>query len=310
MNTTSFNFMSSVANMIYVCDKSPIVVDKSPAFKAGMITLGTKYTEAQLMEVLLEGKTPGITTDYMTLKTTASTTFGVVTSVVSGYGATVKNGVLIAMKSINYSYLLGMAPEKLEVKLDEILNVLDTNATGLLTVGITPALVLELKALRASVHTDKDKTKHAIKLHNETLELYEAKIAEMKVVITTILDPCSKFFKLGDVPFYLAYKNARKIAHHHIHNKVAPTPDTTTGILALTVNDALTGLPKPRVKLEVPSINYEILTDENGEAANENMVPDTYTGKLSCVGCVDIDFTFKITKAQITEMGFMMENLS
>ena len=65
-------------------------------------------------------------------------------------------------------------------------------------------------------------------------------------------------------------------------------------------------MPKPGVQLEVLSINYVILTDENGEIANELMVPGTYVGKLTCDGCVDIDFTFKITKAQICELGFMM----
>ncbi len=309
MNTTTFNFMSSVANIIYVCGENPTEVDKSPAFKDTISTLGAKYSEAQLLEIILEGKTPGITLNYFKLKTEGALNFGVTASVISGYGGTIHDNVLMKMKSINYSYLLNLSPEKLEVKLDEILKVLADNTVGLLTVGITPALVLKLKAIRAGLNTNKAKTQRAIKHHTETNNLYLAKIAEMKVLIYDILDPLANFFKLDDQAFFLAYKNARKIAHHHIHNKVPPTPDTITGILALTINDALTGLPKPGVKLEIPSINYEILTDENGEIANENMIPAEYIGRLTCDGSVPIDFTFNITMAQICELGFMMSAL-
>jgi len=306
MNTTTYNFISSVANIIYVCGENPTEVDKSPAFKDTISTLEAKYSEAQLLEIILEAKTPGLTLDYFKLKTEGALNFGVTTSVISGYGGTIYDNVLMKMKSINYSYLLCLSPEKLEVKLDEILKVIADNKVGLLTVGVTPDLILKLTALRASLNTNKGGTQHAIKSHTESNVLYLAKIAEMKVVITTILDPCANFYKLDDQAFYLAYKNARKISHHHILNKVAPTPDTTTGTLALTVNDAITGLPKPGVKLEIPSINYEILTDVNGEIANELMVSGEYIGKLTCDGCVPIDFIFKIVKAQICEMGFMM----
>ena len=309
MSRLNFSFMSSVANMIYVTAEHTTDVDESPAFKEGMIELGNKYSEAQLLEIILEGKTPGITLDYFKLKKDTSLNFGVGTSLIGGYGAKIGDGKLTKMKSITYSVLLDMTPQHLVVKLDEILGVIDVNKVGLASVGITPAYITKLIALRASVNVDKDNTQHAIKLHNETYDQYLVVIAEMKVIITTILDPMSKFFKLAHQPFYLAYKNARKISHHHIHNKKPPTPDTITGTLALTANDALTGLGKAGVKLEIPSINYEILTDVNGELANELMVPGEYIGKLTCDGCVPIDFTFKIVKAQICELGFMMSAL-
>ena len=109
--------------------------------------------------------------------------------------------------------------------------------------------------------------------------------------------------------YYLAYKSARKVAHHHIHDKTPIPPDATTGNLALTIMNKATGLPIENVDFSVLSINYIAVSDVNGEIAKDLLLPGDYTGTLSCAGFAPIDFTFNIKKGEYTELGFMMENV-
>ncbi|MEI6823402.1 MAG: hypothetical protein WCL51_15840 [Bacteroidota bacterium] len=307
MDSSTVYYFSSVTRIITTGTKNPIVIALSPAFSTNLATLAADKSRADELMLILEGKTLGNTAENLILKKDTSTIFSIVCSLVSGYGASIKDGDLIGMGSYSYSTLFKTKPEELVKSLDAILKVVNTNKTALLAHGISPALILKITGFKDDYSEHKFTTKDAIDLHKNTKTQLELLMVKMKKDTTTQLDKNAEFFRLDNMEYYLTYKSARKVAHRHTHNKTPISPDATTGNLELIITNKTTGEDIQNVEFSILSINYIAMSDVNGEILKELLVPGEYTGTLSCPGFAKIDFTFTIKKGETTDLGFMME---
>ncbi|MEI6822554.1 MAG: hypothetical protein WCL51_11530 [Bacteroidota bacterium] len=307
MDSKIVYYFSSVTRILTTGTKNPLVIALSPAFAANLATLAADKLTADELMLILEGKTLGNTAENLILKKDTSTIFSIVSSLASGYGASIKNGDLTGMESYTYSNLFKTKPEELVNSLDAILLVINTNKNALLAHGISPALILKLTGFRDDYSAHKFTTKDAIDLHKNTKTQLETLMVKMKKDTTTQLDKNAEFFRLDNMDYYLTYKSARKVSHRHMHIKTPIPPGATTGNLELIITNKATGEDIHNVEFSILSINYIAMSDVNGEILKEQLLPGEYTGTLSCLGFAKIDFTFTIKKGETTDLGFMME---
>ncbi len=307
MEATTVYFMSSVTRILISGVTFTLTVAKSVAFSDNMTSLGAKKLTADGYIMLLEDKTSGITTENLSLKRGLSIGFSIAGSLISAHGASIGDGELTAMDRYTFSELYRTKPDQVTASMASILAVIEANKVALAAHGITAPIILKLKAYNTAYSGKKENTKIAIDVHKDTKKLLDALIVDMKKDITTQMDKNAEFFRFDDMEYYLTYTSARKIAHHHMHDKTPVTPDATTGNLALTAMNKATGELMSEVEFAVLSINYIAKTDINGEIAKDKLLPGEYTGTLSCPGFATINFTFNINIGEFTELGFMME---
>ena len=307
MDSSNIYFLSMTTRVIYLCVNNQVVVLTLPAFNDFITELTTRKSICDGYNLILQGKTLGITIESVKLKKDIALNYGVCASAVSAYGASIEDDKLKNIEIFTYSQLLRTKPEELKVSLANILAIIDTNKVALVPFGISPAFTTKLTTLQTNLNDTAFGTKNAIDLHKATNELLEEELSEMQLLYSDKLDPLAEFFKLDQLAFYKLYRSARKVPHHHIHDKTPVPPDPTTGSLALTLMNSITGLPAQNINLSILSINYTANSDINGEISNTTLLPGEYNGTLTCDGFVSIDFTFTIKLGEISEIGFMME---
>ena len=303
-------FLSMSTRVIMVCTLNSVKFITVPVFDDYLTTFKDMKLVADSYVQILEGKTLGITLEGVNLKKDIALYYSVTGSILSGYGASIQDEILMAMSSYNFSELYTTKVEQLKQSMAAILKVIDENKTPLIPHGITPAFILKLKEYQTSLDTKIFATKDAIDLHKNTKELLEELIKEMRTHLVTKMDKTSEIFQLIDKGFYKTYTSARKVAHHHMHVKNPVPVDPTMGGLAITAMNKETGDPMLNVNFSALSINYTADSDINGEIANNAILPGEYTGILTCEGFIPIEFTFTIKLGAVTELGFIMEPIT
>ena len=181
---------------------------------------------------------------------------------------------------------------------------------ALIAVGMPITQLVEQKALsdkfRPLISGAKRVRRGGKSNKEEMLVVYK----QMDLIYNERMDNMMGLLKKDNPKFFIEYTNSREIGYWKKKSVVPPSPSTLTGTLSLGVTSSSTGLAISGAALAVLSINYGAVTDANGALVNEKMVPGTYIGRLTCEGYIPIDFTFKITKDQICELGFMMEPIA
>ncbi len=309
MEATTLNFLGAGTRIIQLCGANVLIVDSNEAFKDGLTAFTAKKVIADALGLKLEWKTSGITIENTKLKKEISFKYSITCSAISALGDKTGDGKLSSMKIYTETALFETPKEQFKIAMSNILDVVDTNKTPLLKYKITPAFILELKALQTSYDADAFAPKNAIDAHKVTKGLLDTEVVEMKVILISEMDKPGEMFRLDDVEFYNLYRAARKVPHHHIHDKSPITPTATTGVIALTTLDKETGLPLSGVEFTILSINFIAYTDANGELAKDKLIPGEYEGTLTLAGKAPVNVTFTIVKGEITDLGFMMEGI-
>ncbi len=307
MDDLTINTLGSVTRIIYVSETNQLITDTIPAYKNGIVQLKGMKTAADALCVKLEWKTMGITKVGVAFKSDIAFNFSIAGMAISGLGDKIGDGKLSGMDSYTYTQLFETSKEQLSKSMTNILEVINLNKLPLEEFGITLPFISKLTAFKTDYDTTAFATKYAIDAHKVTKGLLDTLLGQMKGVISSQLDKPAAMFQLNNIEFYNLYKSARKVSHHHIHDKKPLPPDSLTGALALTALNKLTGLALINATLSVMSINYIGTTDINGEISNDKLLPGEYSGTLTCPGFTPVDFTFTIIKGEITELGFMME---
>ncbi len=303
-------YFQSMANRVVTTGAdNQTTVDLNPAFKDQMDELGIMTSEADGYFVIIGGKHNDITIENVKIKRLATMTFSVAGSLMSACGVSIGNPELIAMKHNTFHFLFKSKPEELKPILVGMLKLIDDNKLPLLPFGFKLPYIAELIAMNAtyvgSVFVPKNAI-DAIKHANEKLDDVHALMQEH---FTTKMDPTSRFFSINNNDYYMIYKSARKVTHHHMHKKIPIPINATTGNLYLNIAEKLTGISLENVTFSSLILNYIAQSDINGDINFLKIVPGEYQGTLTLPGYIPIDFTFTIKKGEETTLGFMMEKI-
>ena len=311
MNDKKIYFHSMVGRVSFGCSENQTTVDKLLAFKNQVLKLNIFKTEADGYFLIIgNGSTIEITNENNSFRMEVATTFSIAASLASAYGTSINDPILIGLKHYTYNALLIAKPAELKIILTTILKAIDDHKVALAAYGFDTIYIDKLKAMDVKNAAIVFPTQGAIEARKIANELLDACQEKTQIHLATLMDPTAEYFKMNDNAFYLLYKSTRKITHHHMHVKVPIPPASLTGNLSVSIMDKLTGMPKQGVTLSVLLLNYIGISTVDGEINFNEIVPATYAGKLSCAGCVDIDFNFTIVKGEETLLGFMMETIA
>ena len=308
MSDKKVYFHTMVNRVSFGCSENQTIVDKLLAFKNQVVTLNGFKTEAEgYFQIIGDGSTNEITIENTSFKMEVSNPFSIAASLLGAYGTSVGNPILINMKHYTYNVLFTSKPQELKTTLAIILKAIDDFKIPLAAFGFDTVYVAKLIALDVKYSGSVLPPQNAIEARKIANELLDTCQEKTQIHLATLMDPTAEFFKMNDNAFYLLYRSTRKVTHHHMHVKVPIAPTSLTGNLSVSIMDKLTGMPKQGVTLSVLQLNYIGLSTIDGETNIIDILPGTYAGKLSCTGCVDIDFNFTIVKGEETLLGFMME---
>ena len=306
MNSKYVYYLSMVARVTYLCDNNATVLLLLPAFKGFITQLIAMKAVCDGYVQTLQGKTLKNTELGVALKKEISLYYSAACATISSFGQSIPDDKLIGLNIYNESELFHLKPEELKAIIITILKAIDDNKTALIPFGITTDFILQLTTLQTSLN-DFNISKNLIDLHKNTLEALDLQINKIRVLFKLNLDPSAEMFQFNSNEFYKAYTSARKVPHHHMHDKTPIPADVTTGQLAIKLLEKITGLPALNVTLSILAINFIAISDSNGEYFKDKLLPAEYSAILTSDKFDPIEFTFIIKIGETTELGFIME---
>ncbi|MEI6851493.1 MAG: hypothetical protein WCL06_01575 [Bacteroidota bacterium] len=280
-------------------------------FLAGLFdTLHNNHIDEEKMAIKLDVSTKEFTKEGVAIRDKAAFEFSIAASVASGYGTSNNISVLVELNKYTNWFIRKCTLDDQLIHCKKILQVLGGYTVGLATAGLNAAFITTLTEDITQMEALTLIPQDMIDAHKALKIQFVDHMGKSKEFLDKQMDKAMELYRITNVPFYLLYTASRKARHHHRKRKLpVPDPEATTGILELMVlfkesMDAAAG-----VSFIVPVLNISQTTDEDGEIYCDQLVPGTYTAKLTMDGYKSIEFEFTIEAAKTNMLQFLMEKL-